>query len=157
MTTAAVEVAIMSKLSNRTIRIIKKLKVLKNLFFTLPEGVDFNQYSCHIACHRGISQTTRFLQHMIEMVEASIELVPKKSGIEVSEDSPVGRRAHDCNDKEDAKVDLQKFIYYVREIQKCWFKQNKTPESSELNFHTARASIELKLNLEKRIRILRET
>ncbi len=60
-----------------------------------------------------------------------------KKRTEHSADTPVGRSAGKFEDNEDATVDMEKVIKCVMEVQQCWFRQIKTPESSNGNCDSA--------------------
>ena len=131
MTTAALEVDIMSRISNRITGVVMKLKVLKNLFLTITEGGDIEHRHCFVDHNDDIFETTRRLQSMVKVANAKARSKPwtAKKRREHSADTPVGRSACKFEDNEDATVDMEKAIQCVMEIQQCWFRQIKRLES----------------------------
>ncbi len=139
MTTSALEVEIMSKLSKRISGVIMKLKVLKNLFLTITEEGDTERQLCFVDDNVNISETKRRLQSMVKSanVRDRSKLWTAKKRTEHTADTPVGRSAGKFEDNEDATVDMEKVIQCVREIQQCWFRQIKTLESLKTNCDSA--------------------
>ena len=139
MTTAALEVDIMSRISNRITGVVMKLKVLKNLFLTITEGGDIEHRNCFVDHNDGIFETTRRLQSMVTVANAKARSKPwsSKKRQEHSADTHVGRSAGKFEDNEDATVDMHKVIQCVMEIQQCWFRRIKTLESLKSNCESA--------------------
>ncbi len=147
MSTAALEVAMMSRLNNKTTRVIKKLKVLKNQFLTLTEEGDIEHQHCY-ADHKDIAEATRKLQSMTEAADSNRRSEPSGEGKQKigrrhyprtawkegvgAEDSSVGHDAYG-----DARVDMKEVVQCVTEIHQCWFQQTKIHADSWMSHNTA--------------------
>ncbi len=131
MTTAALEVAIMSKVSKKVTRIIKKLKALKGRCLTLTEEGDTGHMHYSVD-HKDISEVTGKVRSMVEAVDAkhSNEMSAAKKRTDDLGKNHVECYAHKFEDDEDEAVDIKRVVQCVMEIQQCWFRQTKTPEAS---------------------------